>query len=275
MKQVLFFDIDGTLAVPGQPPGKAVVEAIREARRKGHLVFLSTGRSEKTVQPSVKAIGLDGGIYSAGGRVVVNGKELFRQPLPQSSVQKITAALKAVNAWYTYECDSGNYHSTANEEYILQLNQYGNSEFQRIMLSRMDEKSSMRYYSGEPVFKVNCMCRSQEDVQFVRAEIGEGYTVVSFENLLEDFPLIGTDIMAKDVNKGRALRLICQYLGTTPQNCIAFGDSMNDAEILQAAGTSVVMGNSDSRLRAYADIICDRCENDGVAKALNQLGIIG
>lgn len=49
---------------------------------------------------------------------------------------------------------------------------------------------------------------------------------------------------------------------------------MNDAEILQAAGTAIVMGNLGSRLRMHADIICDCCENDGVMKALQQLGII-
>lgn len=274
MKQVLFFDIDGTLAVPGQPPSKAVVEAIREARCNGHLAFLSTGRSEASVQPAVKEIGFDGGIYSAGGRVVADGKELFRQPLPQSAVQTITAALEAVGALYTYECDSGNYHSDASSDYILRFDQCGNSEMQRVMLSRMDERSSMQYYHGEPVFKINFLCPSQNEIRSVRSSLGREYTVVSYENLLEDAPLICADIITKEINKGRALRLVCRYLGITPENCIAFGDSMNDAEILQAAGTAVVMGNSDSRLRAYADMICDHCENDGVAKALNQLGII-
>ena len=68
-KNLLFFDIDGTLACPGQNPSERTVSAIRRARAKGHKVFLGTGRSKASVPEAVWEIGFDGGIYSAGGHV--------------------------------------------------------------------------------------------------------------------------------------------------------------------------------------------------------------
>ena len=57
-------------------------------------------------------------------------------------------------------------------------------------------------------------------------------------------------------------------------DCIAFGDSMNDEEMLQTAGVGVAMGNASEQLKALADMVCDRCECDGIAKALEELNLI-
>lgn len=59
-KKLLFFDIDGTLAMPGDAPTEAVVNAMRSARSRGHLLILSTGRAAMSVPPEVETIGFDG-----------------------------------------------------------------------------------------------------------------------------------------------------------------------------------------------------------------------
>ena len=60
----------------------------------------------------------------------------------------------------------------------------------------------------------------------------------------------------------------------TTADCIAFGDSMNDSEMLQTAGIGVAMGNASDAVKALADLVCDCCECDGIAKALKQLDLI-
>ena len=49
---------------------------------------------------------------------------------------------------------------------------------------------------------------------------------------------------------------------------------MNDAEMLQTAGVGVAMGNASEQVKALADMVCDRCECDGIAKALKALNLI-
>lgn len=81
MGKLIFLDVDGTIAGPGQPPRPSTVEAIRAARGRGHKVFICTGRLEVDVAENVRSIGFDGGIYSAGGRAVVDGKEVLNRPI--------------------------------------------------------------------------------------------------------------------------------------------------------------------------------------------------
>ena len=67
------------------------------------------------------------------------------------------------------------------------------------------------------------------------------------------------------------MQKICSHYDMTCSECIAFGDSMNDAEILETAGLGIAMGNSEPVILEIADMVCDSCENDGVAKTLSKL----
>ena len=44
--------------------------------------------------------------------------------------------------------------------------------------------------------------------------------------------------------------------------------------MIKAAGTGIAMGNAEEALKAVADRITDDCDRDGIAKALEELGII-
>ena len=54
---------------------------------------------------------------------------------------------------------------------------------------------------------------------------------------------------------------------------IAFGDSMNDAEMLLAAGIGVAMGNAEPEVKELADRVCESVDDDGVARELERMGL--
>jgi hypothetical protein len=275
MKYLIFFDIDGTLAMPGNAPSKATVEAIRSCRRNGSKVFISTGRTKDTVPSEITAIGFDGGIYSAGGRIIADDKELWRGCMSDKLVARIIEVMENNKINYTLECDNRLYDGTVE----LDLNGLdvgkGSSELQRVM--KMREKLGNRHpisqYKNEPVYKITYMAISQEQIETLKRELGNEAKVVAFENLMSGVPLIGGEVSAFEINKGFALEYICDYYHVDISQSIAFGDSMNDSEIIIKAGTGVAMGNSCDELKALADVVCDSCENDGVAKALIERGL--
>ena len=51
-------------------------------------------------------------------------------------------------------------------------------------------------------------------------------------------------------NKGAALAVLSQHLGFTLQDCMAFGDAMNDREMLGSVGRGFIMGNAMPQLKA-------------------------
>ena len=76
------------------------------------------------------------------------------------------------------------------------------------------------------------------------------------------------EISHKDSGKASGLAYVLDLLGIAPEETIAFGDGDNDAEMLAFAGLGVAMENATENCKAAADAVCDRCENDGVARFL-------
>ena len=86
--------------------------------------------------------------------------------------------------------------------------------------------------------------------------------------------LKGADIIERRNSKARGLQLLCEYFGTTMEEAYAFGDSMNDYEMIQAVGTGIAMGNADPRLKEVADYVTSDIKEDGVYKACVHFGLI-
>ena len=72
-------------------------------------------------------------------------------------------------------------------------------------------------------------------------------------------------------NKGNSLRRFAECLGMTLENCVAFGDGLNDLSMIEAAGIGVAMANAHPDVLAAADIVAVSNDEDGVAKTLTQL----
>ena len=85
--QLLFFDIDGTLLsnATHQIPESAL-SAIAAAQKNGHLVFINTGRTIRTMPSFLKTLGFDGYLCGCGTRIVGWGTHSPGEQLPVSLV---------------------------------------------------------------------------------------------------------------------------------------------------------------------------------------------
>src|SRR5699024_4398475 len=80
-RRCVFIDFDGTFAHRGVAP-RAHAEAVRRARRNGHVVLLCTGRPNSIIAPEVAAL-FDGVVASAGGWIQVGETLLKDQRFPE------------------------------------------------------------------------------------------------------------------------------------------------------------------------------------------------
>ena len=276
MSKLLFFDIDGTLAYPRQTPPQSAVNAIRSAREKGHIAFISTGRTQDSIPTEIAAIGFDGGIFSAGGVVVLADSILVQNHMSRRKVDAIIDLLKDKSVFYVLETPDGRFHSENGNAILAEADMTGVSPELRHLTTEILLDSTahpMSEYAGQCVFKIayhSALPRISEELSNALFGLAK---VVPFHNI-PGLPIQIGEISDPEVNKARAMLDLCTHLGKTAADCIAFGDSMNDSEILETAGIGVAMGNAEESLKAIADIVCDRCENGGIARAMQELGLI-
>lgn len=63
------------------------------------------------------------------------------------------------------------------------------------------------------------------------------------------------DLMPFDGNKGSGVQAVCEYLGISPDDCIAFGDAGNDLEMLEFVGCPIVVENGSPEALARARFV--------------------
>lgn len=83
----------------------------------------------------------------------------------------------------------------------------------------------------------------------------------------------GADVIELAASKSEGLKRLCQYYGISMEDTVAFGDSMNDYEIIRDAGIGVAMGNSIEPLKAVADYVTTPIDQDGVWNACVKLSL--
>src|SRR5690606_6731361 len=79
------------------------------------------------------------------------------------------------------------------------------------------------------------------------------------------------EVMAQGVSKAWGLARLCDRLGITAEEVVAFGDAPNDVELLTWAGRGVAVANAAEVTRTAADEVTASNEDDGVAGVLEQL----
>ncbi len=75
-------------------------------------------------------------------------------------------------------------------------------------------------------------------------------------------------------SKGLAMEKLAETLGIPMADTVAIGDSSNDLEMLQRAGTSIAMGNATQNIRDMADYVTTDVTADGIWNALDWLGVL-
>ena len=71
------------------------------------------------------------------------------------------------------------------------------------------------------------------------------------------------DFMPKGCDKGLAVKALSEIWGISPDDCVAIGDELNDAPMIKAAGLGVAMKNGREELKAVADVVTDRTNDEG------------
>lgn len=272
--KLLFLDIDGTLTEPGKniPPDSAV-EAVRLARANGHRVVLCSGRNRGMLSPLLK-YGFDGLVGSAGGYIEYAGQVIFDCPMTARQRDTVMDVLLRSGVFRTVEGRDCSYTDESFKEFLRETaRSEGNSELLRWREQLECELGirPMADYQGEPVYKVVFMCRSADDLREPMRVLGDDFQFCIQGT--DPYGITNGELINKAFNKGTAVRRLSAYTGIPLDHTIAFGNSMNDLEMIEAAGLGICMGNGSEALKKIAGEVCPPVKEDGLYRAFRQHGL--
>ena len=276
-RKLIFLDIDGTILIPGMVVRREVMEGLRRARNRGHQIFICTGRAVSVLPAELDDLTWDGVIASAGSDIWIHGQNVYRGSLEVEQIRKASRLLEGFGAVYVLEGYDHMYVCGYGRK--LLLDQVASEDLNPEMVRWRNffrQKKNVRSFEEwdpdqTPIPKVTFMLWGKEYLEKLESELKDDFYMALFQTGSGDF-FNGELISLKD-NKGTAVRRTADLLKADIKDTIAFGDSMNDYQMIEMAEVGVAMGNADEKVKKIADRVCESVEEDGVIRELERMGI--
>lgn len=244
--KIIFFDIDGTLvdSATGCIPDKTYT-ALRALRESGVLLCLATGRCP-VVLPDFNGFRFDAYSTFNGSLCYTEDAVIYSNPLTAGDVATVldnAAAIGRPVSVATRDRMAANGIDQDLWDYYLLANS---------TLTVADDFDSA---CQEDVYQIMLGCRPSDHDAILQGTTGVQIAV--------SWPR-AVDVIPSSSGKGVSIRKILEYFNLEPRQAMAFGDSYNDIEMLQAVGTGVAMGNAAEKLKEIADDVCGCVSEDGI-----------
>ena len=259
--KILFFDIDGTLWNWKNEIPESTIKAVRLARKKGNLAFINSGRSRAFIQnKELLDIGFDGIISGCGTLIELDGKVIYEHEISGEKAERIVSGVRR-HGWKPVLEGREYLYMDFEEEFADDW--YGN-KLKRELGSRL--KSIAGEWGKWRMQKLSCNIRGAER-EACREEFGDEYDFIMHD-------LDVCELVPKPHSKGTGIKHICELLNVPLSSTYAFGDSVNDMEMLKTAGTAIVMGSGGDAAKEAADYITTPQEEDGIWNACVHFGLL-
>ncbi|MBQ8264831.1 MAG: HAD family hydrolase [Oscillospiraceae bacterium] len=270
--QLLALDMDGTVLTSEKVISPKTEEAIHAALSCGKDVFFATGRAPIEMKehlrhfPEMRYV-----MYLSGAivRDLQTGKDLHNVNIPLHIVEKIMDIGKDKAALVAIYAGDGLY---VEKSCRGRMKEFGCECFEPLYEACavwVDDIKETALAHGHEVHKINFYCGSE--TEWLRCAEELKVLPVSRASGIPN----NEEISPLGVDKGTALRAMCEALGIPVEQSIAVGDQSNDLTMIRIAGLGVAMGNATEEVKAAADTVTADCDHDGVAQLIEQYLLLG
>lgn len=263
MSKAVFFDIDGTILDREHGITKItpkVAAAMRKLQAEGDKIFIATGRPVSFLYKELLDFGFDGFVTANGALVLAGGEVIFEKKLDMAGVKKICEIADAENIEYILQGYPNTYLKKNSPACETFCNKIGVDYSKFIRDFDMDEIS---------VSKLECMSLRQdaENLDVVYKKI---LSTPGFTGWADPFHYKTMEIYSETVSKATGILEMLKYFDIPVENSFAFGDGLNDNEMIQTVGTGIVMGNAKDDLKKVGKYVVPSVHEDGVAVGIEK-----
>ncbi|MFS0638023.1 Cof-type HAD-IIB family hydrolase [Mesobacillus foraminis] len=278
MQKIIFMDVDGTLVNDhGVVPDSAKL-AVQKARQNGHLVFICTGRSKAELFKDIIDIGFDGIIGAAGGYIEAREQVLLHERVKKEDVQHLVQFFNQHGIDFYLESNGGLFasgnckkHIQGIIEKLLIENPGAREEIEKGLQPFHDCLIEGEVLIRDDINKISFL-GSNLPIETINQEFSSKFTVIP-----STVPLFGEnsgELSVPGIHKATAIEKLIRHLNIKKENTFAYGDGMNDMEMLQYVQYGIAMGNAKAALKAAADNITDTHDEHGIYNSFKKYGLI-
>lgn len=268
--RMIVSDIDGTLLNAERNLSPLTKETLKKVISELGIPFvLASSRMPKAMRYFLEELTTDQFLISYNGALIQHPKKfgkdltLFSDTIPFSTMAAIVAACIDMNLhislyrndeWFTEESDQWSAREQKNTR----------SKPNFIDMTTLVEMWQIKNMGPHKIMVMG----HQDDVDIVEALLAErAGNIVSLYRSKPSY----LEIASKTTDKSDAVAMISTYLGIPMSEVVAFGDNVNDIDMILQSGLGVAVGNAHDQVKVAANKIVKTNHEDGVALAIQEI----
>lgn len=255
-RKIVFFDIDGTILDDNKQIPKSARRAINELQESGVYTAIATGRGPDEMLWVCDELNINSYVAINGSYAVFEGKEIHLKHMLQDE------AIGLVNT--VQKNDHSIAFITHNDTWSLHEN--------HPLLNKCITTLNMKYPRTDCELHINRPIN--QAVVYSEAKYDAIYRQNHPNLEFIRFHEFGMDAMPKGSSKAIGIKKMIEAAGFKRENTYAFGDALNDMEMLSFVGYGIAMGNSMPEIKAVADYVTTANTDNGIWNACKQLGLL-
>ncbi|MFC3931404.1 Cof-type HAD-IIB family hydrolase [Streptococcus dentapri] len=254
-------DMDGTfLQEDGSFDEERLHRLLRAYKRQGKLFTVASGRSMLALKKIFAGFEHDMAFVAENGSFVqYDGQVLFEAQMDEAFYMRIAQQLDVLPDMTGYLL------SGRKGAYTLESSSPDYIEFVKHYYENVQPVDSLADLDDD-IFKIT--------VNFTQKTVADRESWLN-EHLSGAIALTtgfkSVDIILLDVDKSTGLKSMCQELGIEASQVIAFGDNMNDYQMMQFAGTAIATANARQEIKDLANEVIGHCNDQAVISYMEGL----
>ena len=240
--QIVASDLDGTLLAPNHQLTEFAKQTLKALHQKGHTFVFATGRHHVDVAGIRAQVGIPAYMITANGARVHDQHDqlMYSQNVPKELVQAVIDVVKNDPSVFVHLYKGDQWMLNKEDQVLKNFHEDTGFSYQLFDIDQAPTDDIAKIFFTHPDHDGDYLVQFENQL---REKFGERLNI-SFST-----PWC-LEVMAAEVSKGDALQAVAESLGLKLDNCLAFGDGMNDVEMLAMAGKGLVMSTSHPRVKA-------------------------
>jgi Cof subfamily protein (haloacid dehalogenase superfamily) len=256
--KVVILDIDGTIVPHGKYVSPVTKDAIQRLKDRNMEVVIATGRAPYFSTSVIEETGVNSMVFFNGSYVFYDGKEIFQNAIDKSILKRVHQLSGDFQHPLTFLSNSSFKATDLTHPFVVEA--YSRDPWK-------PELAPPRYWMDQDIYQMFLHCNLEEEVHY-KTKIPE----LDFRRWSSGARTC--DVNLTNSNKAVGITKLLERLGIAPDEAVAFGDGLNDIEMLSLVGMGVAMGAASEELKQAANMVTLSAEEDGVAYGLEKLGLI-
>ena len=254
-------DMDGTLLTSSHKISDHTANIIKQIENNGVKFIIATGRPYLDARYYRDSLKLKSYLITSNGARAhdEDNNPIVVENIPKEYVKRLLA----------YNVGKDIHRNIyLNDDWIIEYEIDGLVEFHKESGYGFNI-DDLNKYENEEVAKVFFLGKN-EDIENLEKDMEKEFKNDLSITVSSPFCL---EFMKKGVNKAETLKKVLKLLNIKPEEVIAFGDSMNDYEMLSLVGKPFIMGNANKRLiEALPNVeVVGNNNEDGIGEKLQEI----